>query len=166
MLIARAFGAALKGMRAEVGIAQESLSINAGLDPRWAGTLEQGRSCPSLPVLMRLAQALGREPAELVARTARNMRDGNHETGVMKMPYVDLKGTKERLAFMREGIRAQEGFNWIEYEQLCSDALARIDQLERGVERVARLAGSGADLQIIHDELRQVLRDPASAGRG
>ena len=47
---------------------------------------------------------------------------------------VAMKKTlKERLAFMMEGIKVQEGFNWTEYEELCRDALARIESLEKVV---------------------------------
>ena len=47
-----------------------------------------------------------------------------------KKGEIVVKEIKERLAFMMEGIQAQEGFNWVEYEQLCRDALARIQVLE------------------------------------
>lgn len=37
---------------------------------------------------------------------------------------------KARLTFMAEGIRLQDGFNWVEYEALCWDALAHIRRIE------------------------------------
>lgn len=41
------------------------------------------------------------------------------------------RNIKQRLAFMAEGIQAQEGFHWPEFEQLCRDALRLIEELER-----------------------------------
>lgn len=49
-----------------------------------------------------------------------------------------MKTIKQRLAFMQEGIEAQSGFNWNEYQQLCGDALHRIDELELAVYHVMK----------------------------
>lgn len=87
--IAYAFARVVRQLRAETGLAQETISINAGLDPRYVGKMEQGTCCPTLPVLIRLAAALGREPEELVARTC--------------VEYVRLAGMASPLVVMRGG---------------------------------------------------------------
>ena len=39
----------------------------AGIDLSYLGRIERGRTVPSYPVLVRLADALGADPADLVA---------------------------------------------------------------------------------------------------
>lgn len=70
-----------------------------------------------------------------------------------------MKDIRERLSFVIEGIRVQEGFNWHEYAQVCTDALASLQAMDRGVERLAALAATGADLQHIYDTARDLIKD-------
>jgi hypothetical protein len=45
---------------------------------------------------------------------------------------------KARLSFMAEGIEVQEGFNWHEYQDLCEEALTRIECLEEALYEVVK----------------------------
>lgn len=66
--IAKAFGAAVAGMRREAGISQEGLALAAGVDRSYLGKLERGEGAPNLVAVVRIAGALGCSPAVLVQR--------------------------------------------------------------------------------------------------
>lgn len=63
-----ALGEAVKARREELGLTQEELAGEAGLHQRWISNLECGWRNPSLRSLRRLADGLGLEPSELLAR--------------------------------------------------------------------------------------------------
>ena len=57
----------------------------------------------------------------------------------------EKKDITQRLAFMMQGIEAQDGFNWNEYQQLCSDALSEILRLrDVGLTHAAQLTTAEA----------------------
>ena len=62
----RAFAAELKARRAVLGLNQEGLAFEAGLNRTFIAKLEVATSSPSLTSLIRLAEGLQVEPAELV----------------------------------------------------------------------------------------------------
>jgi transcriptional regulator with XRE-family HTH domain len=62
----RAFAAELKARRAALGMNQEGLAFEAGLNRTFIAKLEIATSSPSLTSLIRLAGGLQVEPAELV----------------------------------------------------------------------------------------------------
>jgi transcriptional regulator with XRE-family HTH domain len=64
-----ALGAAIRERRRELGMSQESLASEAGVDRTYVGGLERGSRNPTLKVLWRLSEALGLSPTDLVART-------------------------------------------------------------------------------------------------
>jgi transcriptional regulator with XRE-family HTH domain len=53
--------------QAQVGLSQEKLAVDAGIDLTYLGGIERGRRNPSLLVMARIADALGVELAELLA---------------------------------------------------------------------------------------------------
>ena len=64
-----------------------------------------------------------------------------YERGIMPSSAAaesPARGVKRRLAFMAEGIRAQQGFNWDEYELLCRDSLEEFEKMEARLALVNR----------------------------
>lgn len=59
------FGAAVKARREKLALSQEELAERAGLHRTYIGGIEQGRRNLSLLNIVKLAQALGTEPAAL-----------------------------------------------------------------------------------------------------
>lgn len=62
----RRFGEQVRALRLRQGWSQDRLGEAAGLNPKYVGELERASRNPSLTVVLRLARALGVEPAELV----------------------------------------------------------------------------------------------------
>jgi transcriptional regulator with XRE-family HTH domain len=65
---AEAFGQALRSLRTERGLSQESLALASGHDRSYIGLLERGENVPSLDTLFRLAGALGVAPSVFLAQ--------------------------------------------------------------------------------------------------
>ena len=89
------------------------------------------------------------------------------------MSQQTVKTIQQRLTFMAEGIRVQQGFQWDEYECLCRDALARIalhDKLLRRCQRViaqqrAEDSKAGVKLLQLADALDEALGAPQPLSR-
>jgi transcriptional regulator with XRE-family HTH domain len=65
--ILSAFGATLRAYRQEAGLSQEKLAAKAGLDRTYVGSAERGERNVALINIVRLAEALGVAPADLVS---------------------------------------------------------------------------------------------------
>ena len=65
--ILSAFGATLRAYRQEAGLSQEKLAAKAGLDRTYVGGAERGERNVALINIVRLAEALGVAPADLVS---------------------------------------------------------------------------------------------------
>lgn len=65
----KAFGRAIKALRAEKGLSQEALADLAGVQRPTLSAIERGTSDPRLSTLFRLAEAMGEPPNVLIART-------------------------------------------------------------------------------------------------
>ena len=63
----RRFGASVRSYRHGLGLSQERLAERAGLDQTYLSGIETGRRNPTVRVILRLADALGRGPDELLA---------------------------------------------------------------------------------------------------
>jgi transcriptional regulator with XRE-family HTH domain len=63
------FGRVVRRRRKRAGIAQEKLATMAGLHRTQVGLIELGRRGVSLPIIQKLAAALGTTMASLVAAT-------------------------------------------------------------------------------------------------
>ena len=74
--LAHAFGAAVRALRMERGIAQESLAHQAGIERSHMGKIERGEHMPTLALILRIAVALNRSAADLIAATEENLRSG------------------------------------------------------------------------------------------
>ena len=69
-----ALGAAVRERRKKLGLSQESLANEAGLDRTYVGGVERGERNPTLKVLWKLAEALQIPPSALVKRTEIGIR--------------------------------------------------------------------------------------------
>ncbi|VTU37753.1 anaerobic benzoate catabolism transcriptional regulator [Variovorax sp. PBS-H4] len=66
---ALAFGAVVRALRTEEGIAQETLAHLAGIERSHMGKIERGEHMPTLVLVLRIARALGRSAGELMLET-------------------------------------------------------------------------------------------------
>jgi transcriptional regulator with XRE-family HTH domain len=72
--VARAFGSVLRQARRERGMSQDKLSEVCNFDRTYPSLLERGLRCPTLTMLLRLADALAVEPARLVVETVKRLQ--------------------------------------------------------------------------------------------
>jgi transcriptional regulator with XRE-family HTH domain len=72
--VAREFGATLRAARRSRGLTQEEIAERADFDPTYTSLLERGLRTPTLTVLLKLAEALQIEPAELINGFAQRLR--------------------------------------------------------------------------------------------
>lgn len=73
---ALAFGQAVRATRMEQGMAQEELAALAAIERSHMGKIERGEHMPTLALILRIAIALNRSAAELIAATEENLRSG------------------------------------------------------------------------------------------
>ena len=73
---ALAFGQAVRAARMEQGMAQEELAALAAIERSHMGKIERGEHMPTLALILRIAIALNRSAAELIAATEKNLRSG------------------------------------------------------------------------------------------
>lgn len=66
---ARAFGGAVRSIRTEQGIAQETLANLAGIERSHMGKIERGEHMPTLAIILKIARALGCSAADLMKET-------------------------------------------------------------------------------------------------
>ena len=64
--VLRSFGASLRKARQRAGLSQEALGDNSGLHRTYIGSIERGERNVSLVNIVRIAEALGLEPADLL----------------------------------------------------------------------------------------------------
>ena len=65
--VARSFGKTAKERRLEVGLSQEALALETGIERSYISRLERGLSQPTILALLKLARGLRCEAADLVA---------------------------------------------------------------------------------------------------
>lgn len=75
-----AFGAAVRALRLEQGIAQDRLSEMAALHRTYVGSVERGERNISLSNVQRLAAALGVSLSQLFLRVEHELRDSGRES--------------------------------------------------------------------------------------
>lgn len=59
-------GGNVRRLRIERGLTQEQLAFEAGIDLTYEGGIERGKRNPSLLVIVRVANALGVSPSDLL----------------------------------------------------------------------------------------------------
>ena len=67
--LAQAFGAAVRALRTDRGIAQETLANLAGIERPHMGKIERGEHAPTLAIIFKIAGALECSTAALMAET-------------------------------------------------------------------------------------------------
>ena len=73
---ALAFGQAVRAARMEQGMAQEELAASAEIERSHMGKIERGEHMPTLALILRIAAALNRSAADLIAATEEILRSG------------------------------------------------------------------------------------------
>ena len=73
---ALAFGQAVRAARMEQGMAQEELAASADIERSHMGKIERGEHMPTLALILRIAAALNKSAADLIAVTEENLRSG------------------------------------------------------------------------------------------
>ncbi|MEY3519176.1 MAG: hypothetical protein RLZ89_2036 [Pseudomonadota bacterium] len=58
----------VKTLRMGLGLSQEAMALEAGIDRTYASQIERGVSNPSLRVICAVAEILGVEPADLLSQ--------------------------------------------------------------------------------------------------
>ncbi len=71
---ALAFGQAVRAARMEQGMAQEELAALAEIERSHMGKIERGEHMPTLALILRIAAALNKSAADLIAVTEENLR--------------------------------------------------------------------------------------------
>ncbi|WP_432416899.1 helix-turn-helix domain-containing protein [Pseudomonas aeruginosa] len=71
-----AFGLAVRAARLEKGIAQDVFAVQAGIERSHLGKIERGEHMPTLAMILRIAGALDKSAADLIAATESNLRSG------------------------------------------------------------------------------------------
>jgi transcriptional regulator with XRE-family HTH domain len=64
----------MREFRRDRGLSQEELGYDSGLHRTYIGGIERGERNPSLTNILRIAEALGVSPSDLLAATERNWR--------------------------------------------------------------------------------------------
>jgi transcriptional regulator with XRE-family HTH domain len=62
----KTFTTDLRRRRAELGLSQEAVALEAGMDQSQYSRIERGEVDPSIRTLTRIARALGTTPSELL----------------------------------------------------------------------------------------------------
>ena len=63
-----AFGKAVREFRTRMGVSQEDLADRTKIHRTYIGGIERGERNPTLTMIVRLAEALGASPHELLAK--------------------------------------------------------------------------------------------------
>ena len=74
--LAQAFGAAVRALRTERGIAQEMLANFAGIERSHLGKIERGEHMPTLAIIFKIAEALECSTAVLMTQTEAQLTEG------------------------------------------------------------------------------------------
>lgn len=74
---ALAFGRAVRAARVAQGVAQDDFAFQAGISRSHMGKIERGEHVPTLPLILKIAAALGISASELMAATEKNLSAGS-----------------------------------------------------------------------------------------
>jgi transcriptional regulator with XRE-family HTH domain len=61
-----AFGKVLRALRAERGVSQEALALEAGIQRNYVSLIERGINQPTITIIFKLATALEIKPSHIV----------------------------------------------------------------------------------------------------
>ncbi|MNV55460.1 anaerobic benzoate catabolism transcriptional regulator [compost metagenome] len=77
---ALAFGAVVRALRTEDGVAQETLAHLAGIERSHMGKIERGEHMPTLVLVLKIARALDRSAGELLLETEARLPKEWHQS--------------------------------------------------------------------------------------
>lgn len=84
----KSIGKAIRNLRKQSGITQEMLGESSNLSGKYIGEIERGNKNPTVNVIFRIANALGRDPSHILS---------------MKPPLLGKAVYLERLNVLLEG---------------------------------------------------------------
>ena len=61
-----AFGKVLRALRAERGLSQEALALEAGIQRNYVSLIERGINQPTVTIIFKLSAALEMQPSQLI----------------------------------------------------------------------------------------------------
>jgi transcriptional regulator with XRE-family HTH domain len=61
-----AFGKVLRALRAERGLSQEALALEAGIQRNYVSLIERGINQPTITIIFKLSAALEMQPSQLI----------------------------------------------------------------------------------------------------
>jgi transcriptional regulator with XRE-family HTH domain len=61
-----AFGKVLRSLRAERGLSQEALALNAGIQRNYVSLIERGINQPTITIIFKLSAALEMQPSQMI----------------------------------------------------------------------------------------------------
>lgn len=76
--VASAFGRALRSIRKEAGLTQETVGLLADIQRKHVSSLELGHKVPTVATVFALAKALKIEPVQLIQRTQHELTTSSH----------------------------------------------------------------------------------------
>jgi transcriptional regulator with XRE-family HTH domain len=62
----KAFGKVLRALRAERGISQEALALEAGIQRNYVSLIERGINQPTITIIFKLAAAMKMKPSQVI----------------------------------------------------------------------------------------------------
>lgn len=69
-----AFGRAIREIRHELGLSQEELALQSGIQRSYMGGIERGERNPSLANILKIAQTLDVPPSDILRRAENQLR--------------------------------------------------------------------------------------------
>lgn len=98
MIKSSAFSTVLKRLRKQLGISQEVLAHDCGLDRTYISLLERGARSPSLITLTRIAKSLQLQPSELLQLIERENTPQLGQSNVIEIEHEPLNAETQRLS--------------------------------------------------------------------
>jgi transcriptional regulator with XRE-family HTH domain len=71
----RALGQAIREIRSDHGLSQETVALDAEMEPSWLSHIERGRHNPSWATVQRIAAAIGVQVSDLALQAERLERE-------------------------------------------------------------------------------------------
>ena len=68
-----AFGLVLRKLRKNLGVSQEALALDAGIERNYVSLLERGHNSASVKIIFKLAPALGVSASDLIELVEQEM---------------------------------------------------------------------------------------------
>jgi transcriptional regulator with XRE-family HTH domain len=73
-----AFGKVLRALRAERGLSQEALALEAGIQRNYVSLIERGVNQPTITIIFKLATALEMNPSQVVELVEKECHKPRH----------------------------------------------------------------------------------------